>query len=342
MKQTAIIHGLGEIPPAWAGDLVDLEASTDGQWRVGREGVRRIVTPLDRRVELVAFENKTLAVVRSTLMGNAIYPLEPARFDPPATAVLIDLDGTSVHSESFWMWIIERSIARLMGDESFQLSTDDEPHVSGHSVSEHLQYCINKYVPGGSIETARQHYYEITEFEMAEIVAGRGKADAFTPAPGLKAFLLGLKAAGVKIGLVTSGLHNKAWPEIISAFRQLDLGDPLKFYDCIITAGQRLTRGQCGTLGELAPKPHPWLYAEAAYIGLNIAPADRQHVIGIEDSGAGVLSIRLAGFAAMGITGGNIDQSGTRPLLTHYCDSLPAALQFILGQQHANDTKPSD
>ena len=46
------------------------------------------------------------------------------------------------------------------------------------------------------------------------------------------------------------------------------MGNPLDFYDAIITAGDRLTKGQTGTLGELAPKPHPWLYAETAYVGL--------------------------------------------------------------------------
>ena len=75
---------------------------------------------------------------------------------------------------------------------------------------------------------------------MAEIVAGRGRDDAFEPAPGLKDFLLELKGRGIKIGLVTSGLHEKAWPEILAAFRQLGMGDPLDFYDAIITAGERL------------------------------------------------------------------------------------------------------
>lgn len=39
----------------------------------------------------------------------------------------------------------------------------------------------------------------------------------------------------MRIALVTSGLYEKAWPEIVSAFRTLDLGDPRAFYDAIIT-----------------------------------------------------------------------------------------------------------
>jgi FMN phosphatase YigB (HAD superfamily) len=67
---------------------------------------------------------------------------------------------------------------------------------------------------------------------------------AFSPAPGLKEFLLTLKNESVKIALITSGLYNKAMPEIYSAFRQLGLDNPEEFYDCIITAGQRLQKGQ--------------------------------------------------------------------------------------------------
>jgi phosphoglycolate phosphatase-like HAD superfamily hydrolase len=131
-------------------------------------------------------------------------------------------------------------------------------------------------------------YFEITEYEMNEIMQGRGKPGAFTPAPDLKEFLYTLKDNGVKIGLVTSGLYQKAWPEILNAFTTLDMGDPVEFYDAIITAGTAIRKGQAGTLGELEAKPHPWLYAETARVGLGI-PFERRHkVIGIEDSSAGV------------------------------------------------------
>ena len=225
----------------------------------------------------------------------------------------------------------KNNIIHLLDDPHFKLEPDDEPNVSGHSVSEHLQYCIGKYCPDRSVEEARRHYFDIVQHESGEILAGRGRADAFVPAPGLKPFLLGLKDHGVRIGLVTSGLYEKAWPEIVSAFRTLDMGDPLDFYDAIITAGHVIRQGQAGTLGELEPKPHPWLYAETARVGLGIDPSRRHKVIGLEDSGAGVVSIRLAGFAAIGLDGGNIDASGVRPLLCAQCHDLAAALPLILG-----------
>jgi beta-phosphoglucomutase len=192
-----------------------------------------------------------------------------------------------------------------------------------------LQYCINTYCPDKSVEQARRYYFEHTRREMQAIVDGRGRADAFVPSPGVKEFLLALKGLGLKIGLVTSGLYEKAWPEILSAFRTLGMGDPRDFYDAIISAGFPLRRGEVGTLGELSPKPHPWLYAEAGRVGLGIAFAERNAVVGIEDSGAGVCAIRLAGYPAIGVGGGNIVASGTQALCCYYCEDLAEVLAVI-------------
>jgi beta-phosphoglucomutase-like phosphatase (HAD superfamily) len=165
---------------------------------------------------------------------------------------------------------------------------------------------------------------------MREIIEGRGKANAFVPTPGLREFLHELKSMGIKIGLVTSGLYEKAWPEILSAFKTLKMSDPLNFYDSIITAGFPLRKNaSVGTLGELSPKPHPWLYAETARVGLGIEFSDRNSVIGIEDSGSGVCSIRLAGYPTIGITGGNIVESGTKELCSHYCSSFEEILEIV-------------
>ena len=297
---------------------------------VGKDGVKAILTPDDKKIDIVRFADKTLCCVKSGLGYPAIYPLRETRFEPKAEAILMDLDGTSVHSEQFWMWVIEQTTARLLGKSDFRREAEDEPFISGHSVSEHLQYMIDKYCPGGQLAEARKFYFEIVNHEMAEIMAGRGKQDAFTPAPHLKEFLLTLKKEGVKIGLVTSGLYEKAMPEIVSAFRQLDMGDPVDFYDCIITAGQALRPGQTGTLGELEPKPHPWLYAEVAAVGLNV-PFERRHkVIGVEDSSAGVASIKLAGFSCIGMSGGNIAQAGMAELCDYQTDGLMEILDVIL------------
>lgn len=299
-------------------------------FEVGRDGVKRILTPDDKKIDIIEFDDKKLCYVKSGMGYPAIYPMHETHFEKKAEAILMDLDGTSVHSESFWMWVIEQTTARLMGKSDFSREKEDEPFISGHSVSEHLQYMIEKYYPEGSLELARKYYFEIVNHEMDEIMKGRGKQDAFTPAPHLKEFLTTVKKEGIKIGLVTSGLYEKAMPEIISAFRQLDMGDPVDFYDSIITAGQALRKGQTGTLGELAPKPHPWLYAETARVGLGI-PFERRHrVIGLEDSSAGVVSIKLAGFSCVGISGGNIEAAGVGDMCDYKIDDLMQMLDIIL------------
>ncbi|MDQ1257618.1 MAG: beta-phosphoglucomutase [Candidatus Hydrogenedentes bacterium] len=306
-----------------------LERCSDGVTRVGKDGVVSITATGDGKVEFIAYEAHTLAYAKSSMGYPAYYPVHPVALEKPVCAVLMDLDGTSVRSEDFWIWIIQMSTASLLGNPAFELEEADLPYVSGHSVSEHLQYCIKKYCPDKSVEEARTFYFEHTHRELDAIMQGGGRENAFTPTPGLKEFLMALKAMGVKIGLVTSGLYEKAWPEILSAFRTLDMGDPKDFYDAIISAGFPLRQGEPGTLGELSPKPHPWLYAETCRVGLGIPFEQRNAVIGIEDSGAGVCSIRLAGFPAVGFAGGNIAGSGTRELCQYYCASFEEILDII-------------
>ena len=306
-----------------------LSATTDGRFISGKEGVKHILCTGDGKVEFVAFENQTLAYVNSVLGYGAYYPLHSVNRKGKIKAVLMDLDGTSVRSEEFWIWIIEKTTASMLDDESFKIEDSDIPFVSGHSVSEHLKYCIDKYFTGESLDKERNFYFEHVNHEMKEIMEGRGRKNSFVPQEGLKEFLLAIKAKGIKIGLVTSGLYEKAMPEILSAFRTLDMGEPTDFYDAIISAGYPLRKGSVGTLGELSPKPHPWLYAETCAVGLGINFDERNSVIAIEDSGAGVCSARIAGYTTIGLAGGNIKESGTMPMCSRYCNNLAEILDYI-------------
>ena len=338
--------------------LLPLDATSDGRFVSGKEGVTGIFATGDRKVELVAFGEHTLACVVSALGPSACYPLIPPAPVGPVRAVMMDLDGTTIRSEDFWIEIIRQTTASLLKDETFHLSESDLPFVSGHSVSEHLDYCIGKYCPDRTLAEGRDLYFSHTKREMARILretssaganasedpsglgsrpgfqpsedsSGLGPRLGFQPNEGVKEFLLALKARKIRIGLVTSGLHEKAWPEILSAFRTLELGDPADFYDAIITAGFPLGRGAPGTLGELEAKPHPWLYAEMARVGLGIPWADRGSVVGIEDSGAGVCAVRLAGYTTIGLGGGNILQSGCICLCDAYLESFSEILKWI-------------
>jgi beta-phosphoglucomutase-like phosphatase (HAD superfamily) len=301
--------------------LIARGGTSDGRFAIGGSGVVSVYATGDDKVEIVSFEAGSLAYVKSALGYPAYYPIRPVSAERPVAAVLMDLDGTTVRSEEFWISIIEKTVKSLLGDPAFELEDADVPFVSGHSVSEHLKHCLTKYCPERSIERARNYYFEHTAREMDEILR-LGKKGAFVPSPGIKDFLLFLKDRGTKIGLVTSGLYEKAWPEILSAFRELGLGDPEDFYDSIVTAGVQLGRGKAGTLGELEAKPHPWLYAESGVVGLGVPLEDSDAVIGIEDSGAGVCAVRLAGYRTVGVAGGNIIKSGTMAFVNDFCETF--------------------
>ncbi|MBQ9733805.1 MAG: HAD family phosphatase, partial [Clostridia bacterium] len=92
-----------------------LSSSSDGRFSVGSNGVKGIYATGDGKVEFICFENHTLAYVLSALNYPAYYPLKLVEPKGPVKAVLMDLDGTSVRSESFWIWIIEQTTASLLG-----------------------------------------------------------------------------------------------------------------------------------------------------------------------------------------------------------------------------------
>ena len=305
----------------------ELAVGGDGFYKKGFNGVKGIYAPKDRKAEFIACDGGDFCYVKSELGLPVIYPYKETVFSPKAEVLLMDLDGTTVTSEEFWIYIIERTVQELLHDPKFTLENADVPFVSGHSTADHLMYCIHKYAEGKELGEAMEIYHRITKFEMSEIMAGRGNVNAFTPAPHLKEFLTEVKKNGIKIGLVTSGLDYKAMPEIVSAFRKLNMGDPVRFYDGIINAGFQ-KEGRVGTLGEVCAKPHPWLYFELAKIGLNASAPEK--VVGIEDSSAGVLSLKLAGYNVIGLTTGNIDQSGVAPLCSSRATDLMEALPYIL------------
>lgn len=241
----------------------------------------------------------------------------------------MDLDGTSVKSEHFWIWVIEQVIARLRREPDFKFIEQDIPHVSGYSVSEHLQYGMHKYCKGietATLENARNLYFEIVHKELEDVLEGKPiGGHCFEPSPFLRKFLLGLKERNVKIGLVSSGLYEKSMPEIRAAFAKIQLGEPADFYDGIVTAGFSIKKGQAGTLGELEPKPHPWLYAES----LHALGTPQDEVVGIEDSGAGILALVTAQIPAIGIAGGNIESGGEKPLCNAFFNDLQQVWNWI-------------
>ena len=257
---------------------------------------------------------------------ETIYKLKDFKTNDKVKYVLMDLDGTTVKSEEFWIYLIERTTAEMLGDGSFKLEECDAPFVSGFSTIEHLEYTKKKYKYTQDINEALATYHRIARFELNEIMEGRGNVNAFKPREGLKEFLFTLKENGIKVALATSGLDYKAIPEIVSTFKVLDMGDPIDFYDAIITGGRQKNPGEYGTIGELAVKPHPWVYSELA-LGLNIK--DLGDAIVIEDSSAGLISGKLAGMNVIGFNDGNLLASNLDEQCILMVDTFDEILHFL-------------
>lgn len=259
---------------------------------------------------------------------EACYKIPDVTFKPKAEAVLMDLDGTTLDSEPFWVYMIQLTMRELMGDPHFELEDADVPFVSGYTTAVHLKYCINKYCQGKSETEAIGIYHRTAAAELDKIIHGEGNTGAFIPNEGLPELLKFFKSEKIKVGLVTSGLDYKAIPEIVSVFRQIGFGDPLDYYDAIITGGKRKGCGDYGSIGELTAKPHPWLYTEIAHAGLHIK--DPEKVVIIEDSAAGVIAGRTAGIPVIGLNTGNITESGLDCLCQYKVDNLDQIKKLII------------
>ena len=305
--------------------LKDDDSCLGGILGVGRNDIEKIKTTADGKISFIGFNEKTFCAIDSCCGQQAIYPLKEISIKKPIKYVVMDLDGTSITSEELWIEIIRLTVSRILGKE-IEFSEEDIPFVFGHTTIEHLDYALKKYgeknVDYGNVADI---YYEVSRIELEKKMEGGLKGIGLVD--GLKEFLLELKRRGKKIGLVSSGLFYKAIPEIENAFKQMQLGDPKQFYDAIIMGGVEKRKGNYATLGELAAKPHPWLYKELVYNGLKVT--DNSEVLVIEDSASGVLSARLAGYAVIGMNSGNIAASGLSELCLACVDTFDDVLKII-------------
>jgi phosphoglycolate phosphatase-like HAD superfamily hydrolase len=293
-----------------------------GLLEVGRHGVTALARNRGGEFLFIVRGDETEVMLCSQLGVNPPrFALPPVAIEAPLEGVLLDLDGTSVKSEPLWIAVILQVTNEMRAREGSPpldcFRHEDLPHVSGRTVPEHLSYVHGRYFPRGSVEEARRIYDRITKSdeEMDRIAAelrSRG-VNRYEPAPGLKELLLELRRRGVRIGMVTSGLYYKAWPELDEAFRAMDLGPPLDFLDAFITAGTKPEKGRAGTMGDAIAKPWPNIYYEAARaLGFRPETAARFVVIGDSASDAG--SARTMGVAIIGVRGGNIEAAGVAQL----------------------------
>jgi beta-phosphoglucomutase-like phosphatase (HAD superfamily) len=329
--QPIVIAGIGVIKDTTAiTPLQTCFVPGQGLLETGKNGVTALARNRGGEFVFIARGDQTEVMLCSKMGVNPPrFALLPATIQAPLKAVLLDLDGTCVKSEPLWIAVIlqvtneMRQRANLTLLESFE--PNDLPHVSGRTVPEHLAYCQAKFFPHGSTDAAREIYDRITKSDaemdaIATALRNKGKSP-YEPALGLKELLLELRERNVRIGMVTSGLYYKAWPEITEAFRRMNLGDPLQFLDGFITAGQRVEKGRSGTMGDAIAKPWPNIYYEVAKaLGFRSEIAGQFVVVG--DSASDVGSARTIGVAVIGVEGGNIDEAGVRQMCFAVAENL--------------------
>ena len=307
--------------------LKPAQTCLNGTFSVGENTIKAIRSTADGKISFIDIGEKTLCSIESCCGQTALYPLETVALSPPVEYIVMDLDGTSIISEEFWISVIRKTASQLIGREII-FTPQDIPFVSGYTTAEHLDYALRRYGdPDVEYENIMETYHAVSNQELNNAL--KNGADNIRPVPGLKEFLLEVKRRGVKIGLVSSGLFYKAIPEIETAFHAMDLGKPLDFYDEIIMGGVEKNARQYATIGEIAAKPHPWLYKELVSEGFKCR--DNSKVVVLEDSASGVLSARLAGFPVIGMASGNIVASGMEELCAAQAENFGEVLNILFG-----------
>jgi len=255
----------------------------------------------------------------------------PAKVCLPLKGVLLDLDGTCVKSEPLWIAVIlatTNSIRTQLGLAHLDdFSSQDIPHVSGRTVPDHLNYCLERYCPGGSYEKARLIYDDITQNDSAnqmplilEKLRRQGKSP-HEAVNGTKELFSIFEEQAIPWHLVTSGLRYKAEPEAIEFFNQMGMSH-LFNPDKLISAGNR---GR--NMGDAISKPWPNPYIEAAKLyGFD---GDSQNWLIVGDSAADVISGVTGGITVIGVKGGNIERSGVDQLCFRMLPDLMGLTSLI-------------
>lgn len=86
--------------------------------------------------------------------------------------------------------------------------------------------------------------------------------------------------------------------------------------------------------GNAIAKPWPNIYFEAAQV-IGFTMDEREHYVGVGDSGSDAGSLRLMGTPFIGVAHGNIEQGGTKCMCTDFAGSL-AEVKELLEKQLKN------
>jgi HAD superfamily hydrolase (TIGR01509 family) len=181
-------------------------------------------------------------------------------------AVLLDLDGTLVDTEPYWV----ESQRLLVERFSVAWTADDERALIGHSMS----YAADKLISSG-VNLTRD---EVIEFRLAHVIS---RLEQHIPwQPGAQKLLQELRERDVPCALVTMSPRTMA-SAVISAL-------PAGQFDATVT-GSDCVHG----------KPHPEPYLQA----MSLLGTSPEGAIAVEDSNPGVQSAENAGLNVLVVPG---------------------------------------
>ncbi len=207
-------------------------------------------------------------------------------------AVMMDMDGSSTDTEKLVLEAMRQMMGEVLSNPNFQFAREDFPHIIGDSTTNHVRYLVKTYnLDPAGLDQYIETYYRRYHQTLYDIRDGKITDTLIEPMPGLKEFLTALRQREVKIGLVTSSLKKEADIVMPEVFKGMGMDpDYESFYDGIIAADE---------VGEAFLKPHPNLYIRMAEEKLNVR--SKKNCFVVEDSTAGIIAARLAGFAVAAV-----------------------------------------
>ncbi|MDO8684222.1 MAG: HAD hydrolase-like protein [Armatimonadota bacterium] len=179
----------------------------------------------------------------------------------------------------------DSKLRELLSSESMPLEVADKT-----SLELTDQYNVRMDRLQGAIDIYYANYHIILE----GIRDGSVQEALIEPMPFLAEFLSVSKELGIKLGLVTSSVQKEAEIVMPIVFQGMGFDTPLmEYYDCIVTASNNEMENYL--------KPHPMLY-DIALTSMGYQHQNQRNgSFGVEDSTAGLKSVRAAGISAVAV-----------------------------------------
>lgn len=215
----------------------------------------------------------------------------------PPTAVLFDVDGTSLLSEEFWVQILSTTLIEA-GGPADGLAPTDFIALRGGTVSAHLGAIRKIYNLSMEVPQLEELYGEVVD----RMFHSRGIEDLCREMPianGLAFMVDNLNYRGIPFGFVTNGARRKAARELAVINRHL-LAQGVRPTKMQLWASPSHGSGEIQEFGGMCGKPHPWPYLEAAR-AFSSTSENRRRILAVDDTVVGLISARAAGLTPVAI-----------------------------------------